>query len=330
LAAQEENRCDVLVMLLGDVGRAYGELRGYQRRMEIAEKNIRTQLDTLDLTTARAKAGLSTDLDVSRAAAQLDTTRAAVPPLISGIDASIHRLGVLLGEEPGALRSELERAKPIPLAGREVDVGLPTGLLERRPDIRRAEAQVHAAMARIGEAKADLFPKFVLSGTAGRQASQLQELTLGLGNYFSVGPGISLPLFNGGRIRANIAVQTSRERQAAITYRSTILNALEEVQNALVNYAQEQDRRDRLSQSVEQSQLAVDLSNAQYRGGQVDFLSVLEAQRDLFAAEDQLVQSQASVTIDLITLYRALGGGWKGGGYGAMSKGNGRNASDPF
>ena len=330
LAAQEENRCDVLVMLLGDVGRAYGELRGYQRRMEIAEKNIRTQLDTLDLTTARAKAGLSTDLDVSRAAAQLDTTRAAVPPLISGIDASIHRLGVLLGEEPGALRSELEQAKPIPLAGRDVDVGLPTGLLERRPDIRRAEAQVHAATARIGEAKADLFPKFVLSGTAGRQASQLQELTLGLGNYFSVGPGISLPLFNGGRIRANIAVQTSRERKAVITYQSTILNALEEVQNALVNYAQEQDRRDRLSQSVEQSQLAVDLSNAQYRGGQVDFLSVLEAQRDLFAAEDQLVQSQASVTIDLITLYRALGGGWKGGGYGAMSKGNGRNASDPF
>jgi NodT family efflux transporter outer membrane factor (OMF) lipoprotein len=180
LAAQEENRRDVLVMLLGDVGRAYGELRGYQCRLEVADKNIKIQLDTLDLTTARARAGLSTDLDVSRAAAQLDTTRAAVPPLISGIDTSIHRLSVLLGEEPGALRSELEESKPIPLAGRDLDVGLSTGLLERRPDIRRAEAQVRAATARIGEARADLFPKFVLSGTAGRQAAQLQDLTLGL------------------------------------------------------------------------------------------------------------------------------------------------------
>jgi outer membrane protein TolC len=150
----------------------------------------------------------------------------------------------------------------------------------------------------------------VLTGTAGRQATQLQDLTLGLGNYFSVGPGISLPLFNGGRIRSNIAVQTSRERQAVITYQSTILNALEEVQNALVDYSQDQDRRDRLNQSVEQSQLAVDLSNEQYRAGLVDFLSVLEAQRDLFTTEDQLVQSQTGVTTDLIALYRALGGGW--------------------
>jgi outer membrane protein, multidrug efflux system len=310
VVAAEENRRNVLVILFGDVGRVYAQLRGFQRRLEIANKNIGTQQDTLDLTTARAKAGLATELDVSRAAAQLESTRAAVPTLLSGVDVSIHRLSVLLGDEPGALRHELEKVGPIPTAEPDVEVGLPSDLLKRRPDIRRAEAQLVAATARIGEARADLFPRFVLTGTAGRQATQLRDLTLGLGNFFSVGPGISLPLFNGGRIRSNIAVQTSRQRGAVISYQSTILNALEEVQNALVNYSQEQERRDRLNQAVQQSQLAVELASEQYRAGLVDFLPVLEAQGQLFANEDEWVQSQTNVTTQVITLYRALGGGW--------------------
>jgi len=320
VTAQEENRHDVQVILLGDVGQTYAQLRGYQRRLEIANENIKTQQETLDLTTARAKAGLATELDVSRAAAQLDTTKAVVPTLVSGIDISIHRLSVLLGEEPGALRKELQETKPIPSVGPEVEVGLPSDLLERRPDIRRAEAQIAAASARVGEAKADLFPRFALIGTAGRQATQLHDLTLGLGNFFSAGPGVSLPLFTGGRIRSNIAVQTSRQRQAMISYDSTILNALEEVENALVNYSQEQERRDRLNQAVEQSQLAVHLADEQYRAGLTDFLWVLEADRDLYANEDQLVQSQTSVTTDLVVLYRVLGGGWNTGGVVAMNK----------
>ena len=320
VVAQEENRHDVQVILLGDVGNTYAQLRGLQRRLEIANKNIKTQQETLDLTTARAKAGLATELDVSRAAAQLDSTKAAVPTLLSGIDVSIHRLSVLLSEEPGALRKELGETKPIPSAGPEVEVGLPSDLLERRPDIRRAEAQVAAATARVGEAKAEFFPRFTLTGMAGRQATQLHDLTLGLGNFFSVGPAVTLPLFTGGRIRSNVAVQTSRQRQAVISYQSTILNALEEVQNALVDYSQEQERRDRLSESVDQSQLAVTLANEQYRAGLTDFLSVLEAQRDLYANEDQLVQSQTSVTTDLVALYRALGGGWSAGGVVAMNK----------
>jgi outer membrane protein, multidrug efflux system len=314
VAATEENRRDVLVILLGDVGRTYAQLRGFQRRLEIANKNIVAQQETVDLTTARAKAGLATELDVSRARAQLESTRAVVPTLLSGIDVSIHRLSVLLGEEPGALRSEVEKTSPIPAAGPAVEVGLPSDLLKRRPDIRRAEAQVAAATARIGEAKADLFPRFVLTGMAGRQATQLRDLTLGLGNFFSVGPGISLPLFNAGRIRSNIAVQTSRQRAALVSYQSAILTALEEVQNALVNYSQEQERRDRLSQAVEQSRLAVNLATEQYRAGLVDFLSVLESQRDLYGNEDQFVQSQTSVTTNLVALYRALGGGWSVGG----------------
>src|SRR2546428_1176783 len=320
MAAAEENRRDVLIILLGDVGRVYAQLRGFQRRLEIANKNIKTQQETLDLTSARAKAGLANELDVSRAAAQLESTKAVVPTLVSGIDVSIHRLSVLLGEEPGALRSELEKTNPIPSAGPEVEVGLPSDLLKRRPDIRRAEAQLAAATARIGEAKADLFPRFVLTGTAGRQATQLHDLTLGAGNFFSAGPGISLPLFTGGRIRSNIAVQTSRQRSALISYQSAILNSLEEVQDALVNYSQEQERRDRLNEAVQHSQLAVDLATEQYRAGLVDFLSVLEAQRELYANEDQLVQSQISVTTNLVGLYRALGGGWSVGGAVSMNK----------
>jgi outer membrane protein, multidrug efflux system len=320
VAAAEENRRDVRVILLGDVGRVYAQLRGFQRRLEIANKNIKTQQDTLDLTRARAKAGLATDLDVSRAAAQLESTKAVVPTLLGGIDISIHRLSVLLGEEPGALRSELENASPIPAAGPDVAVGLPSDLLERRPDIRRSEAQLAAATARIGEAKADLFPRFVLTGAAGRQASQLHDITLGAGNFFSVGPGISLPLFTGGRIRSNIAVQNAREREALVSYQSSVLNALEEVQNALVNYSQEQERRDRLNEAARQSQLAVDLATEQYKAGLTDFLSVLDAQRELYADEDQAVESQTSVTTDVIALYRALGGGWNVGSAVATTK----------
>jgi len=310
-AAADENRRDVLVILLADVGRAYAQLRGFQKRLEIANKNIKTQQDTLDLTTARAKAGLATELDVSRAAAQLQSTKAVVPTLLSGIDISAQRLSVLLGEEPGALRSELERASPIPTAEPEVEVGLPSNLVERRPDIRRSEAQLAAATARVGEAKADLFPHFLLTGTAGRQATELHDLTLGAGNFFSVGPAISVPLFTGGRIRSNIAVQASRQREALISYQASILNALEEVETALVNYSEEQERRDRLNQAAQQSQLAVDLAMEQYTAGLVDFLSVLDAQRELYAEEDLAVESQTTVTTDVIALYRALGGGWR-------------------
>ena len=310
VVAAEDNRRDVLVILLGDVGRAYAQLRGFQRQLEIANKNIETQQDTLELTATRAKAGLATELDVSRAAAQVESTKAVVPTLLSGIDVSIHRLSVLLGEEPGALRSELQKASPIPAAGPSVEVGLPSDLLERRPDIARAEAELAAATARIGVAKADLFPRFFLTGTAGRQATQLHDLTLGLGNFYSIGPSMSLPLFTGGRIRANIALQTSRQREALISYEAVILTALEEVENALVDYSEEQERRDLLSRAVEQSQLAVDLAAEQYRAGLVDFLSVLEAQGELYSNEAQLVQSQTGVTSDLIAHYRALGGGW--------------------
>ena len=307
----EEDRRAVLVSLLGELGRSYANLRGLQLRLAIAEKNIRTQQDTLEVTQARSKAGLATDLDVERALAQVEATRSGVPSLQSGIQAEIHRLSVLLGEDPGALINELSTSAPVPVTPPSVPVGLRTELLERRPDLRESEAEIVAATARVGEAKAEYFPRFVLLGTAGRQAAQLHDLTLGVGNFFSAGPAISVPIFTGGRIRSNIRIQDARLQQSVLRYRSAVLSALEETENALVNYSDEQSRRERLENAVRANEEAVKLSNDRYRAGLTDFLSVLDAQRELYANEDLLAQSRTTQSLDLIALYKALGGGWQ-------------------
>jgi outer membrane protein TolC len=168
-----------------------------------------------------------------------------------------------------------------------------------------------AATARVGQAKADYFPAFSLTGNAGREATQLHALTLGLGNVFSIGPSVSLPIFTGGKIRSNVAVQTARMNQARTTYESTILTALEETDNALVNLSDEEGRRDRLQEVVRASQTVLDLAQIQYKAGLVDFLTVLDSERTLSTNEDQLAQSQVTVVTNLISLYKALGGGWE-------------------
>jgi NodT family efflux transporter outer membrane factor (OMF) lipoprotein len=309
--ASEEGHRDVLVTLLGDVARSYAELRGFQLRLQIAERNIQTQQDTVSLTKSRAAAGLATELDVSRAEAQLETTRAIVPSLQGAVESSIHKISVLLGEEPGSLQNELEVSAPVPVIPPNVPVGLPSDLLKRRPDIRQADAEIAAAAARVKVAKADYFPRFTLLGSAGRQATQLHDLTFGMGNFFSAGPAISLPIFTGGRIRSNVAIQNARWKEAQIVYQSTVLNSLEDTEDALVNYSQEQERRDHLQSAVLQSQTALELSRELYRSGLVDFLTVLDAQRELYSNEDLLAQSQTSVTTNLVALYKALGGGWE-------------------
>ncbi len=310
LAAQEEDRRNVLITLLGDVAANYAEVRGFQLRLKIAERNIRIQQETLDLTRALAGAGQATDRDVAQAEAQLESTRAAVPQLETGREVSIHRLGVLLGSEPSSLAQELAEASPLPVVPEAVPVGLPSELLQRRPDIRRAEAQLAAATARVGEARADFFPRFSLTGAAGRQSTQLHLLALGTGNVFSFGPSLSLPLFTAGRIRANVAVQEARVKQAETAYRSTVLTALEETENALVGYSNEQERCERLQRVIRADRTALELAQAQYRAGLADFLTVLDAERVLSEHEGQLAQSQTGVVTRLVSLYKALGGGW--------------------
>jgi len=311
LTAIEEARRGTLLGLLAEVARNYSEVRGFQRRLEITERNIKLQEDSLELTRVRAEAGLGTQLDVERQAAQLDSTRALVPSLEAAEIQTIHRLGVLLGEEPGTLLKELAQNKPLPRVPPAVPVGLPADLLKRRPDVREAEAHVAAETARVGVARADLFPKILLSGAAGRQGTGPSGLTLGAGNLFSIGPAIRLPIFTAGKIRGNIEAQKERLDQALTAYKSTVLRSLEDTENSLVAYGHEKERREKLAAAVESSRRATGLANELYTRGLSDFLSVLDAQRQQLVAEEDLAQSDTAVVTSLVALYKALGGGWE-------------------
>jgi NodT family efflux transporter outer membrane factor (OMF) lipoprotein len=312
VAATEEARRDTLISLLAEVARNYGELRGTQQRLEIARDNTRLQADSLELARVRAEAGLGTELDVERQISQLAATKAMVPALESARQLSIHRLSVLIGEQPGALSGELTEARPLPAAPPIVPVGLSGDLLKRRPDIRRADAELAAASERVGVARSDFFPKITLTGSAGRQGTSFSGLTLGAGNFFAVGPAIRLPIFTGGRLRANLEAQKQRLSQARFEYQSTVLRSLEETENALNAYGREQERREQLQAAARASREATAIANELYTRGLADFLSVLDAQRQQLAVEDDLVQSDTAVVTNLVALYKALGGGWSG------------------
>jgi len=309
-AAADEARRDALVSLASEVGRNYAELRGFQRRLDITQRNLKLQQESLNLTNARAEAGLGTQLDVERQKAQLETTRASIPALESSALQAIYRLSVLLGEEPGALLTELTAAKPMPPLPPAVPVGLPADLLKRRPDLREAAARIDAETARLGVARADLFPKIFLNGAAGRQSPTASGLTFGAGNFFSIGPAISLPIFTGGKLRANVEAQKQRLEQAVVKYRATVLRSLEETEDALTAYGHEKERRERLAAAVEASRQATGLATEVYSRGLADFLTVLDAQRQQLSAEDDLAVSDTSLMTDLVALYKSLGGGW--------------------
>lgn len=306
-----EDRRNTLVTLLGDLARNYIDVRGFQQRILVARANLKSQQDTLDLTRVRFQAGLASDLEVAQAEGQLNTTAAQIPTLESLLKQASHRLDVLLGAPPGALWDELAKESPIPGLPPEVLVGLPSELLRRRPDIRRAERQLAAATALIGAATADLFPKFSLIGAAGLQSISASDWFSGPSRFWSIGPTVRWPIFDAGRIRANIAVRNAQQEQALTQYERTILTAFEDVENSLVNYSREQARHRALRDAVAANRRAVEMSNELYVRGLVDFLNVLENQRSLFASESDLAQSEATMATNLVALYKALGGGWE-------------------
>ena len=314
LAATEYGRDDVLVTLLGDVSRNYIELRGAQRELAITEDNIKAQEETLAITKDRFAHGLTSDLDVEQATTVLKTTRAQVPVLETTTDTSIHRIGVLLGLEPETLMAELSKQAPIPAAPPTVPAGLPSELLLRRPDVRQAERQLAAATANIGVAKADLYPKFSLTGVAGAESIRAGDWFSGGSRLWSVGPTVTWRAFDAGRIRANIRVQDARQEQALASYEATTLQAFEDVENSLVAYAKEQTRRQSLAEAVASSQKSLDLSQRLYANGLTDFVNVLDAERSLYEAQDSLVQSDRNVSVDVVALYKSLGGGWENTG----------------
>lgn len=309
--ASVEGLRDVRVSVLAEVARVYVDLRSFQARAAIARQNLDAQKKTSELTRAKLDAGQGIELDVARAEALVSATAATIPAFEAGARQSLHALGVLVGRDPGALVAELSAAAPIPAAPAEIPVGLPTDLLRRRPDLRRAERELAASTARIGVATADLYPKFFLSGGIGLESVSSADFFTAASRAWSFGPTIKWALFQGGRIRANIEVQNARQEQAALRFEQTLLGALRDVEDGLVFHAREQIRRSHLAAAVVSQRRAVELAEQRYAQGLAEFLTVLEAQRFLFLAQDSLVQSEQAVATHTIALYKAVGGGWK-------------------
>lgn len=305
-----ENGRFVLVSLTAEVARAYIDLRAAQRQRAVLDENLRTQRDVLALARDRMEAGLGTDLDVENAAAQVANTDAQIPGVDTRISRDINDLGFLLALEPGALRTELEGARAIPPVPPQIGVGLPADLLRRRPDIRAAEAQLHAATARVGVAEADLFPRVTLNASFGTQAENFPDLGNWASRFFSIGPSLRLPIFEGGRLRATVQMQDLREKEAAIAYARTVLAAFHEVENAMTAYGQERQRLAALQTTVARNRAALDLARQRYKSGVTSFLNVLDAERNVQQGDLALAQSTAAVSLNLVALYKALGGGW--------------------
>lgn len=311
LQASIEDRRAVLVSLLGEVARAYVDLRGNQRLASVVRRNIASARATLDLTRTRLRAGLGTELDVARAEAQLADTEAQLPPAERSIRLAVHRLGVLLAKDPGALSAELEKEAPIPAPPAKLLVGLPSELLTRRPDLRRAERKLAAANARIGVATAELYPKFSLTGAFGLESVDASDFAKAASRTWSVGPTVRWRVFESGRLTAEIEAADARTQQALIVYRQSVLTALEEVENALVQYLREWDHRRSLEASTAAGRKSVELAGNLYQNGLTSFLDVLEAERTLHDAERRLAESEAAVSLNIVALYKALGGGWE-------------------
>ncbi len=309
LQASQEDLHDVLVSLLAEVALNYIEVRTFQARLTVAEANLEAQRETYQLTLWRYQAGLSDELSVQQARYNLENTRSQIPNLRTGLEEAMNRIAVLLGEQPGKIHEELKKQVPIPVPSLKVAVGVPEEVLRRRPDVRRAERQLAAQTARIGVATADLYPKFTLSGSIGLEALSLSNPSSGTWSL-SGGPRISWAIFKAGAICQNIEVQSALQEQYLIAYESAILSALEEVENGLVAYAEEQQRKESLSEATHAAQRALELAQHKFQAGLTDFSNVLDAQRSLLSLQDQLAQSEGAVTSNLVRLYKALGGGW--------------------
>ncbi len=311
LQASIEQNHDSLVSLTAEVARDYLQLRGVQERLRIARENLALQHDTLDLTQSLRKAGFSSELDLSRQRTQVSQTLAQIVPLMTQARQQEHALAILLGQEPGALVGELDSAAPLPETPAVVAIGLPADLLRRRPDIRRAERQIAAANARVGAAISDFYPKFSLTGDFGLDSNQFKSLFDLQSRYFIIYPSIDWRLFDFGQTARQVDIQKEQHRQALLGYENTLLTGLREVEDALIAYADEQDHRAALADAVSSARESVEIARDQYKQGIIDFLQVLDAQRQLLSAQDGLAQSQQANSTNLVALYKALGGGWE-------------------
>ena len=315
LAAQAEGAVSserfVAVTVTAEVARTYLELRGAQYQLQVAERNATNQQSTFELTQALLEGGRGTDLDLARAEAQLQQTLAGLPVLRAQIAGAIHRLGVLVGEPPHALRAELLPTEPLPKLPNELTIGDPAELLRRRPDVQTAERSLATLTARIGVLTADLFPRVTLAGSVGFLATDAGDLFSGDSRQTSIGPFLSWAAFDLGRVRRRIDASEADALAALATYERTVLDALEGTESALVNYQANRERRARLAIAADASARAAELARVRYRYGADSFLSVLDAERRLLEAQDLLARSATDASLAYVALYKALGGGWQ-------------------
>ena len=309
--AAEATRRDVLLSLLAEVARTWTDLKGARFGARVARQNAEVQEETLRVTIARFEAGRGTEFDVERARTDLQSTLAIVPPYEAQEIEARNRLAVLLGELPSGFRVDVgEPGPPEPLPAR-VALGKPEDLLRRRPDIRRAERRLAAATARIGVATADLFPRLTIGGTYGPQAPTVPGLFQAGAAAYTFGPHLSWAAFDLGRVAARIRAADARAEADLHLYHLTVLQAVEEVENAMARFGRERARRDALAEAVASSERAAALADVRYQAGAVDVLVTLDARRVVLRLQIQLAESQTRTVTALIALYKALGGGWE-------------------
>lgn len=297
--------------LCAELARQYVEACGAGERLALLRESIASQSEALELLEARTIAGLSGELDLVRARAQLQDTQARAPELASALALRAHALAVLLGATPGEPALELREPAPIPVPSELPRAGLPSELLARRPDLVRAERELAAESARIGVAQAELYPRVALEAALGARASELGDLGTSGARYWSIGPLLSLPLFNGGALRAGVEAARARAEQAALAYRQLALVALREVEDAFAARDAQRERADWLAQSAASAERSLALASELYERGLEDYLAVLDARRASIEARDALAQSRVQFALEHIALCKALGGGWE-------------------
>lgn len=309
--ASIESRNDALVSLEAEVARAYLQLRGAQSVTRTLQTQIDVAQQTLELTQSQQRNGLAPQLDVENARAQLSSLRAQLPQYQAQARQAMNGLAVLMGKPPGALDSELTGEKALPALPSAVPVGIPSTLARRRPDIRQAEANLHAATAEIGVSVAQLFPSLSLTGQLGVRNTDVSYLDNWSSHFYSYGPALSIPVFQGGRLVASVKLARAEQASSALNYRQTVLTALQDVENALVSYRTDQERVIQLDETVNALQSSFNLASDSYKKGLSTFLEVLDAQRQLAQAKQQAEQARVQSSLDLVALYKALGGGWE-------------------
>ena len=310
LESSRESLRDVTISLISEVALNYIQLRLYQSELDITSSNLKAQEETHEIVTWRYKAGLVTELDLKKSEYSLEQTRAQVPSILLNIEQAENKIAVLLGCNPGELKEELSPVKAVPVVQNKIKTGIPADLLRQRPDLRKAERDLAAQTARIGVAVSDLYPAITLSGSLKASSSTLSSLTDSDNLSRSIGPSISWPVFRGGAIKKNIEIQSTVADQLLVQYKSILLSAVEEVENALSSCFYQQIKNVSLNKACSAAQRAYELAKIQYSSGLVDFQVLLEAQRTLLSLQDQVTQSEGQVSINYITLYKALGGGW--------------------